>query len=116
MGWPAGQAGPAWQAAGWWPWDPLEVRPLGGFVLHGCQRIPACNRRFRTLGLVKSSGPIARLEQWPELPYTAWKDPLDTLHMTVQIRGKVRLSPAPFEPPSAHRPLYLCPRRLNPTP
>ncbi len=28
---------------------------------------------------------------WPELPYEAWKDTLDTLHMKVQIVGKLRL-------------------------
>jgi uncharacterized protein DUF5996 len=65
---------------------------------------------------VKSSSRVASLEQWPELPYTAWKDTLDTLHMTVQIVGKVRLSLTPFEPQWANVPLYLSARGLTTTP
>jgi len=30
-------------------------------------------------------------EAWPELPYAAWKDTLETLHMKMQIIGKVHL-------------------------
>jgi len=33
---------------------------------------------------------------WPELPYDKWKDTLDTLHMWMQIVGKVKLELAPF--------------------
>jgi hypothetical protein len=66
--------------------------------------------------LVKSSEPIASLEQWPELPYNAWKETLDTLHMIVQIVGKVRLSLTPFEPQWANVPLYLSARGLTTTP
>src|SRR5476649_2286682 len=33
---------------------------------------------------------------WPELPYEEWKDTLNTLHMWMQIVGKVKLSLAPF--------------------
>ena len=28
---------------------------------------------------------------WPELPYAAWKDTLETLQLWTQIAGKVRL-------------------------
>jgi len=35
---------------------------------------------------------------WPDLPYDAWKDTLDTLHMNLQIVGKVRLALSPLEP------------------
>jgi hypothetical protein len=35
-------------------------------------------------------------EVWPALPYEAWKDTLDTLHMWTQIVGKVKLDPVPF--------------------
>ena len=35
-------------------------------------------------------------ETWPALPYDAWKDTLDTLHMWTQIVGKVKLELAPF--------------------
>ncbi|HEX5509402.1 MAG TPA: DUF5996 family protein, partial [Pseudolabrys sp.] len=27
-------------------------------------------------------------ERWPELPYAAWKDTRDTLHLWTQIVGK----------------------------
>ena len=35
-------------------------------------------------------------EIWPALPYEAWKDSLDTLHMWIQIVGKVKLELVPF--------------------
>jgi hypothetical protein len=55
-------------------------------------------------------------EPWPELPYEAWKDSLETLHMVTQIVGKVRLSLTPFEPQWANVPLYLTARGLTTTP
>src|SRR5438045_549344 len=33
---------------------------------------------------------------WPELNYYGWKDTLDTLHMWMQVVGKVKLELAPF--------------------
>ena len=33
---------------------------------------------------------------WPALPYEDWKDTLDTLHMWMQIVGKVKLELVPF--------------------
>ena len=56
---------------------------------------------------------VSTLEAWPELPYGAWKD---TLHMNLQIVGKVRLSLTPFEPQWANVPLYLTARGLTTTP
>jgi len=53
---------------------------------------------------------------WPELPYDAWKDTLDTLHMKTQIVGKVRLALTPFEPQWANVPLYLTARGLTTSP
>jgi hypothetical protein len=35
-------------------------------------------------------------EVWPALPYAAWKPTLDTLHMWLQIVGKVKLELTPF--------------------
>ncbi|MBV9280586.1 MAG: hypothetical protein JOZ41_10930, partial [Chloroflexi bacterium] len=35
-------------------------------------------------------------EIWPALPYEGWKDTLDTLHMWLQIVGKVKLELVPF--------------------
>jgi hypothetical protein len=56
------------------------------------------------------------VSDWPELPYDAWKDTLETLHMNVQIVGKVRLSLTPLEPEWANVPLYLTARGLTTTP
>ena len=36
------------------------------------------------------------METWPELPYEAWKDTRDTLHLWMQIVGKVKLELCPF--------------------
>ncbi len=36
------------------------------------------------------------METWPELPYKAWKDTRDTLHLWTQIVGKVKLELCPF--------------------
>lgn len=55
-------------------------------------------------------------EAWPELPYSAWKDTLDTLHMKLQIVGKLRLALVPFEPQWANVPFYLTARGLTTTP
>ncbi len=56
------------------------------------------------------------METWPELPYAAWKDTLETLHMKLQIVGKVRLALTPFEPQWANVPLYISARGLTTTP
>jgi Family of unknown function (DUF5996) len=53
---------------------------------------------------------------WPELPYSAWKDTLETLHMNLQIVGKVRLALTTFEPEWANVPLYVTARGLTTTP
>jgi hypothetical protein len=53
---------------------------------------------------------------WPELPYAAWKDTMATLHMELQIIGKLRLALSPFEPQWANVPLYLTARGLTTTP
>jgi hypothetical protein len=36
------------------------------------------------------------LETWPALPYEAWQETLDTLHMWTQMAGKVKLELVPF--------------------
>src|SRR4030088_2936188 len=65
---------------------------------------------------MNGQGHLARFEAWPELPYEAWKDTLETLHMNLQVVGKVRLALAPFEPQWANVPLYLTARGLTTTP
>ena len=53
---------------------------------------------------------------WPELPYEPWRDTRDTLHMYLQIVGKVRLALAPMEPQWGQVPLYVTARGLNTSP
>src|ERR1700719_1616911 len=50
---------------------------------------------------------------WLELPYEAWKDTLATLHMKLQIVGKLRLALSPAEPEWANVALYLTARGLT---
>ena len=50
---------------------------------------------------------------WPELPYASWTDTLDTLHMVLQIMGKVRVALSPKEPEWAHITLYVSTRGLT---
>jgi hypothetical protein len=53
---------------------------------------------------------------WPELPYEAWRPTRDTLHMYLQVIGKVRLALAPMEPQWTQVPLYVTARGLNTSP
>jgi hypothetical protein len=55
-------------------------------------------------------------DRWPELPYDAWSDTMDTLHMELQIVGKLRLALSPLEPQWANVPLYLTARGLTTMP
>jgi hypothetical protein len=55
-------------------------------------------------------------EQWPALPYEDWRETRDTLHMYLQVIGKVRLALTPFEPQWANVPLYLTARGLTTSP
>ena len=50
---------------------------------------------------------------WPALPYEAWSDTLDTLHLVLQIVGKVRVALSPKEPEWAHITLYVSARGLT---
>jgi hypothetical protein len=53
---------------------------------------------------------------WPDLPLDAWKDTYATLHMWLQIVGKVRLAKAPWQNHSWHAPLYVTSRGLSTSP
>lgn len=57
-----------------------------------------------------------RLAEWPELPYDAWAPTMETLHMKLQIVGKVRLALTRREPQWANVPLYLTARGLTTSP
>jgi len=54
-----------------------------------------------------------RTERWPELPYAAWKDTRDTLHLWTQVVGKVRLALTPWLNHSWHVTLYVTARGLT---
>jgi len=55
------------------------------------------------------------LTAWQPLPYDDWKDTRDTLHMQLQVLGKIRLALSPLEPEWANVPLYLTGRGLTTT-
>jgi hypothetical protein len=59
---------------------------------------------------------VAANNAWPELPYDAWRDTADTLHMILQIVGKVRLALAPMEPQWGQVPLYVTARGVTTSP
>ena len=48
-----------------------------------------------------------RAEHWPALPYEAWRETCQTLHMWTQIVGKVRLELSPFLNHWWHVALYV---------
>src|SRR5690242_558948 len=52
-------------------------------------------------------------EIWPHLPYYAWKDTYETLHMWVQVVGKIRLTLSPSVNHWWQVTLYLTPRGLT---
>ncbi len=52
-------------------------------------------------------------ERWPDLPYAAWKDTRDTLHLWTQIVGKIRLAQTPWVNHSWHVTLYVDSRGLT---
>jgi hypothetical protein len=53
---------------------------------------------------------------WPELPYDAWRETRDTLHLYLQIVGKVRHTLSPKEADWGHAPLYVTARGVNTSP
>jgi hypothetical protein len=55
-------------------------------------------------------------EQWPALPYAAWKDSCTTLQLWTQIVGKIRLAQTPWVNHSWHVTLYVTPRGLTTSP
>jgi Family of unknown function (DUF5996) len=47
------------------------------------------------------------MTSWPSLPYEAWKDTCQTLHLWLQIVGKIRIAQSPWLNHSWHATLYL---------
>jgi hypothetical protein len=58
----------------------------------------------------------SRLETWPTLPLDAWSETYATLHMWMQIVGKVRLAQSPWMNHSWHVTLYVTARGLTTSP
>ena len=52
-------------------------------------------------------------DAWPALPFKAWQDTAATLHMWMQIVGKIRLVQSPWQNHSWHVTLYLTPRGMT---
>jgi uncharacterized protein DUF5996 len=55
-------------------------------------------------------------DPWPELPYAAWRDSCETLHLMTQIVGKIRLARTPWLNHSWHVTLYVTARGLTTSP
>jgi hypothetical protein len=53
------------------------------------------NQAERNMGAKHTTSAGETIERWPLLPYEAWKETLDTLHMWTQIVGKVRMELSP---------------------
>jgi hypothetical protein len=56
------------------------------------------------------------MSAWPPLPLDAWRDTYATLHLWLQIAGKVRLARTPPVNHSWHTTLYVTPRGLTTSP
>jgi len=56
------------------------------------------------------------IQDWPELPLTAWNKTRDTLHMWTQIVGKIRLAQSPMINHWWQVPLYVTSRGLTTSP
>ena len=53
---------------------------------------------------------------WPELPYSAWRETCETLHLWTQIVGKIRIARTPWLNHSWHATLYVTSRGLTTSP
>jgi hypothetical protein len=56
------------------------------------------------------------MNTWPALPYEAWKDTYATLHMWLQIAGKIRLAQSPWVNHQWHVTFYVTARGLTTSP
>jgi hypothetical protein len=63
-----------------------------------------------------SSNTLLHSEVWPSLPFNTWKDTYATLHMWMQIVGKIRLVRTPPLNHSWHVSLYVTARGLTTSP
>ncbi len=56
------------------------------------------------------------VDQWPDIPLSAWQDTFATLHLWTQIAGKIRLVKSPWLNHSWHSTLYVTSRGLTTSP
>jgi len=63
-----------------------------------------------------TSSDASRSQAWPSLPLDAWSDTCATLHMWIQIVGKIRLTQSPWINHSWHVTLYVTARGLSTSP
>jgi hypothetical protein len=63
-----------------------------------------------------TSGPLPQDQAWPALPFAEWKDTFATLHMWMQVVGKVRLELSPHMNHWWEVPLYVGARGLTTSP
>ena len=54
-------------------------------------------------------------DAWPPLPLDDWRDTLETLHLWMQIAGKIRLALTPLVNHWWNVPLYVSARGLTTT-
>ncbi len=52
-------------------------------------------------------------DSWPELPFPEWQNTCKTLHMWLQIAGKIRLTYSPWVNHQWHSTMYVTPRGLT---
>jgi hypothetical protein len=64
--------------------------------------------------VIQSAG--SRDEIWPSLPLEAWSGTFATLHMWIQIVGKIRLAQSPWVNHSWHATLYVTSKGLTTSP
>src|SRR5262245_37427864 len=57
-----------------------------------------------------------RIVAWPELPYEDWVATKETLHLWMQVVGKIRLSLTPWLNHSWHVPFYVTARGFGTSP
>src|ERR1041385_8602419 len=96
------------------------LRGICGGSLRNAERGSARSSRARQCAVAAAAKPFhdRRMadSRWPELPYAAWKDTRDTLHLWTQVVGKVRLALTPWLNHSWHVALYVTARGLTPSP
>jgi Family of unknown function (DUF5996) len=59
---------------------------------------------------------MTRVDEWPSLPFSEWRDTCATLHMWTQVIGKIRLAQAPLINHWWQVPLYVTSRGLTTSP